>query len=101
MRAPGGGVQECVHHGRQPVAALGHPEVGGTRKHGELGARQADHVAGHTAAEEPEHRDGVLGAHDVGVADDDQGRGFDRSDDLGGATRAEPETADISITMIR
>src|SRR6266545_4535145 len=87
-RRPSGGclgrrVQERPRHRGQPLAPVRQRDVTGAWEHRELGTRHAGDVAGHAAAEQPEHLDGVLGADDVGVPDDDQRGRLDRLHGLG------------------
>ncbi len=51
-------------------------------EYGKLGTRQADEIADHAAAEQAKHLDHVLRAHDIGVANDEQGGRFDRLNGL-------------------
>jgi hypothetical protein len=71
----------------QPVDPFEHADVRRTRQYGQLRARDAGKIAGHAATEQPEHLHDVLGLHDVGVADDKEGRGAQRPDVLGRPSR--------------
>src|SRR3981081_2579072 len=79
-------VEKRFEHRAQPLVALDQPDVSGAGKYRELRTGHTLDVAEHTAAEESKQVHCVLGADDVGVADDHERRCLDRLHDVLGPT---------------
>src|SRR6266566_6160391 len=77
-----GCVEKCGDHRGQPLVAIRKRHMRCAWEHGKLGTRQADEIAYYAAAEQAKHLYNVLGAHDIGVPDDEQGGCFDRGNGL-------------------
>src|SRR5438270_4945787 len=66
LRGPGR-VEEPHNHRNQPIGAIHERDVSGAREHSELYIREADVIAGDTAAQQSKHLDHMLGTDDIRV----------------------------------
>src|SRR6266446_6308418 len=72
-------VEKFRDHRDEPVRSGDECDMRRARQHGQPGPRERHEIAGHSAAEQPEHLDDVLRTHDIGVTDDEHRGSFDRS----------------------
>ena len=77
-----GCVEKCGDHRGQPLGVVDERHMRRAGEHGKLGSRQTNKIADYAATEQAKHLNHVFRSHDIGVPNDEQGRCFDRGNDL-------------------